>query len=188
MANRKKRPVAPVQQQTDHSGGITPENMQMLQEMQAMRNHERIVAQEAQNKQHDPEMSPYGEANGTDVQIDQLTIIGDKEVKEAMEILQKYKNCKANLEARIVENEEWFKMQHWEVMRKDKNRERVEPASAWLFNTIINKHADMMDNFPEALILPRERSDEETANMLSSVVPVVLDQNDYEQTYSDCAW
>lgn len=115
-------------------------------------------------------------------------IIGEKQVEEAMETLRKYKECKTNLEKKIIENEEWFKMQHWEILRKREEKERVEPASAWLFNTIINKHADMMDNYPEALILPRERSDEETAKMLSSIIPVVLEQNDYEQTYSDCGW
>lgn len=115
-------------------------------------------------------------------------IIGEKEVEKAMETLRKYKECKSNLERKIIENEEWFKMQHWELLRKKEEKQRVEPASAWLFNTIINKHADMMDNYPEALILPRERSDEETAKILSSIIPVVLEQNDYEQTYSDCGW
>lgn len=115
-------------------------------------------------------------------------IIGEKEVEKAMETLQKYEECKSNLERKIIENEEWFKMQHWELLRKREEKQRVEPASAWLFNTIINKHADMMDNYPEALILPRERSDEETAKILSSIIPVVLEQNDYEQTYSDCGW
>lgn len=114
-------------------------------------------------------------------------IIGEQEIKKAMETLEKYKQGKSNLEKRIVENEEWFKMQHWEMLRKKKPSE-IEPASAWLFNSIINKHADMMDNFPEALILPRERSDEKTAEVLSAVIPVIMEQNDYEQIYSDCGW
>lgn len=119
---------------------------------------------------------------------EQRDIIGEEQVKKAMETLRKYKEGKANLERRIIENEEWFKMQHWELLRAREKKERVEPASAWLFNTIINKHADMMDNYPEALILPRERSDEKTAEVLSSIMPVILEQNDYEQTYSDCGW
>lgn len=187
MANKNKK-VAPVQQQNAMNMGITPENIQMMQEMQQIQKQERIREQEANNKEHAPELSPYGDANGTEPQPDQMQIITDADAKEAMEILRKYKECKTNLEQRIIENEEWFKMQHWEVLRKDKAKERVEPASAWLFNSIINKHADMMDNYPEALILPRERSDEETAKVLSSIVPVILDQNDYEQTYSDCGW
>ena len=41
-------------------------------------------------------------------------------------------------------------------------------SSAWLFNAILNKHADAMDNYPEPVVLPRERSDEESAKVLSS--------------------
>ena len=63
-----------------------------------------------------------------------------------------------------------------------------EPSSAWLFNSILNKHADAMDNYPEPIALPRERDDEESAKALSSVLPVVLEYNEYEQTYSDNWW
>ena len=45
-----------------------------------------------------------------------------------------------------------------------------------------------MDNYPEPVVLPRERSDEESAKVLSSVLPVILEYNDYEQTYSDNWW
>jgi len=42
-----------------------------------------------------------------------------------------------------------------------------------------------MDNFPSPNILPREEGDKAEAEMLSSIIPVVLDQNEFEQTYSD---
>jgi hypothetical protein len=61
----------------------------------------------------------------------------------------------------------------------------VQPTSAWLFNCIANKHADAMDNFPSPNILPREEGDKGEAEKLSSIIPVVLEQNDFEQTYSD---
>lgn len=180
MANSKrtKTKVAPVQQQ-----GITPQNMAMIQQMQDMQaaeNQQKILTQEADNKQHDPDSEQTPDP--------QMIVITDKDVKRAMGILQKYKECKANLEKRIIENEEWFKMQHWPMIQKEQKKDDIRPASAWLFNSIINKHADIMDNFPEALILPRERSDEETAKTLSSVIPVILQQNDYEQVYSDIGW
>lgn len=117
--------------------------------------------------------------------------IGKNEVRKFTDILQKYKHGKANLEARIVENEQWFKMRHWEYMRKkynEKNPDNPEPASAWLFNSIINKHADAMDNYPQPNILPREESDKEVAEQLSAIMPVILEQNDYEQIYSDAWW
>ncbi len=120
--------------------------------------------------------------------------IDKKTVEKAAQTLNEYKRGKAKLEERIVEEERWWKLRHWDVIRgkqnqnRDKAEERPEPTSAWLFNSITNKHADMMDNYPEPNVLPRERSDEKTAEILSSVLPVVLERNEYEDTYSQAAW
>ncbi len=114
--------------------------------------------------------------------------IGKEELGKAVATLTKYKQGKENLESRVVEDEQWWELRHWEVIRKKKNGNAPEPSSAWLFNSILNKHADVMDNYPEPVVLPRERSDEESAKMLSSVLPVILEYNEYEQTYSDNWW
>ena len=111
-------------------------------------------------------------------------VIGKEQIHKANTILQKYKEGKANLERRIVDNEQWYKIRHWECMRK-KDTTEVQPSSAWLFNCIANKHADAMDNFPSPNILPREEGDKGEAEMLTSIIPVILDQNDFEETYSD---
>ncbi len=110
-------------------------------------------------------------------------VIGREQIQIANQTLQKYKEGKANLEKKIVENEQWYKLRHWECMRDQK--QDVQPASAWLFNCIANKHADAMDNFPAPNILPREEGDKGEAEMLTSIVPVILDQCEFEQTYSD---
>ncbi len=116
--------------------------------------------------------------------------IGETEVRRAAEILQTYKRGKSNLESRIVEDELWYKLRHWEVFRKDRDpaHPTPEPTSAWLFNAILNKHADAMDNLPEPIALPREQSDEESAKALSSILPVIFEQNDFEKVYSDAWW
>lgn len=108
--------------------------------------------------------------------------VGEREIAEAAATLEKYKAAKANLERRIIENEKWYRLRHWECMR-DRNEE-IEPASAWLFNCIMNKHADCMDNLPAANVLPREKNDREEAKVLGSIIPVILDQNDFEGVYS----
>ena len=108
-------------------------------------------------------------------------------VQNATKILNSYKRSKANLERRIVENEQWWKMRHWDLIRRKETND-PEPASAWLFNSIANKHADVMDNYPEPCILPREKSDVEAAKLLSSIVPTVLEYNGFEETYSDVWW
>ena len=110
-------------------------------------------------------------------------VIGKKQIQTATSTLNKYKEGKANLEQKIIDNEQWYKLRHWECMRDKK--EDVQPASAWLFNSIANKHADAMDNFPSPNVLPREEGDKAEAEMLTSILPVILDQNDFEETYSD---
>lgn len=112
-------------------------------------------------------------------------IITVKEIREAAQIMQKYKSSKATLEKRIVEDELFWKRCHWQQLR---DKDAPKSASGWLFNSIINKHADAMDNYPEAVMMPREASDEESAKTLSSVVPVVMEQNDFRKTYSDVWW
>ena len=114
-------------------------------------------------------------------------IIGTEEVRDATKILNDYKSCKTNLERRIIENDKWWKMQHWGLIKKT-NSTDPEPASAWLFNCIANKHADAMDSYPEPCILPREKSDKKSAELLSKIIPVLLEYNDFEKVYSDAWW
>ena len=109
--------------------------------------------------------------------------IGKEQVQKARQTLMKYKEGKANLEQKIIESEQWYKLRNWECMRKSQKSEQVEPVSGWLFNSIANKHADAMDNFPSPNILPREEGDKGEAEMLSSIIPVILEQNNFEETY-----
>lgn len=110
-------------------------------------------------------------------------IIGETQVQKAYQTMLEYKEGKSNLEQRIVENEQWYKLRHWDYLDNKKNN--TAPTSAWLFNCIANKHADAMDNFPSPNILPREEGDKPQAEMLTAILPVILEQDNFEQTYSD---
>ena len=114
--------------------------------------------------------------------------IGAEEVARAEQILQKYKVGKAALDQRLVDNELWFRMGHWKNYQNPMMEGKPQPSSGWLFNSSANKHADAMDNYPAPNVLPRAPDDEQTARVLSSVLPVVLEQADYEQVYSDTWW
>jgi hypothetical protein len=135
--------------------------------------------------------------NETEVVIDKVPeqinvpapiLIGKDQIRKAVETLKDYKKGKTNLETRIVENEQWYKIRHWEQTKGEKNTNDPEPTSAWLFNSIANKHADAMDNYPEPSVLPREASDKNDAKILSDIIPVVLERNEFEQTYNDVWW
>ncbi len=111
-------------------------------------------------------------------------VIGLKQIKNAYKTLLLYKEGKRSLEERIIENEEWYKLRcGCSVGGAVKSQN-----SAWLFNSIINKHADAMDCFPEPNVLAREKDDEEQAKLFSDILPVILEQCGFEQTYSDAWW
>jgi len=161
---------------------------QVMAEIQALDQKTKEVEQEALNKEHDQEIT----ANNNPVSGG---VIGKKEIEEAYQTLLKYKEYKADIEERFISNERIWKMEHWEVSEEHEfgNRgkdslSRIKPRSAHLFNTILNKHADAMDNRPDANILPRSKDDEETAKQLSEIIPVILEQNDFDKTYSDLEW
>lgn len=112
--------------------------------------------------------------------------IGPDEIAEAERLLREYKSGKSMLEARIKEDDKWWRMRHFDAM----NREDfgAQYPSAWLFNSIMGKHAAMMENYPEPNILPREQGDEQEAQTLSSIVPVIMEMNDFKETYSQVMW
>lgn len=111
---------------------------------------------------------------------------------EAQDILMEYKRGKVNLEKRIQECERWWKLRHWEIAEASGgpsgNPNDPQPKSAWLFNVIMGKQADAIEAYPEPFVLPREQLDKEEASRLTSILPVVMEQNDFEETYSANAW
>lgn len=113
---------------------------------------------------------------------------GTIDLKVANELLRTYKEGKQELESRIVENEEWYRLRHWDYIKGGRKGIDVEAKTAWLFNSIFNKHADAMDNYPEPNILPRERGDIQEAENLTKIVPLIIEYNDFEKTYSDAWW
>ena len=114
--------------------------------------------------------------------------IGLAQIRAAMETLKKYKAGKSALETRVIACEQWWKLQHWQEMSPSGNPYDPQWRSAWLFNVIMGKHADAVAAFPEPAIRPREPDDREEAAMLTSIVPVILEQNDFEEVYSDSCW
>ena len=113
--------------------------------------------------------------------------IGKAQIEEAKNILRKYKSGKQSLDERIVSEEEFWKLRQWRILTNDPD-DKTKPTSAWMFNTIVNKHADVMDSYPELKFLAREKSDEESADLLTKIAPVLLAQNDFEGTYADNNW
>ena len=117
-----------------------------------------------------------------------VPVIGERELRRAADILRRYKQGKQNLERRIIADEDWWKLRQWRQFADKGNPNDDRPASGWLFNVIMGKHADAIAAYPGPNIRPREPDDRMEAQMLSSILPCILEQNDFEEVYSDTCW
>lgn len=106
-----------------------------------------------------------------------------KDAETALEKLKEYKRGKTSIDQKATENQEWWRLRHWAQIKGAKNDSARHIGSAWTFNSLINKHADIMDSFPKPNVLAREAEDEEEAKALSKILPVILEENDYEDVY-----
>ena len=110
-------------------------------------------------------------------------------LQEFTRILQRYKAGKASIERRAVAAENWWKLRNSAEERKvSEGTGGFQAVSGWLHNVIVSKHADAMESYPEPVILPREPEDRQEAALLKKIIPVILEQSDFEKTWSDCMW
>lgn len=117
--------------------------------------------------------------------------IGPEQLKRFIQVLQKYKAGKSQTESRILASENWWKLRNTIEEQKLTNiggDGGFTATSGWLHNVIVSKHADAMEAYPEPNILPREEDDKGEAKKLSAIIPCVLEQNQFEATYSDTMW
>lgn len=110
------------------------------------------------------------------------TPINEASISKATELLQTYRAGKVRLEARIIENEDFWKKRQYDIFREP--GEEFVPASAWLWNCIENKHAQLVEAYPAFNILPRQSDDVAEAKVLSTILPIVLKQAGYPNTYN----
>lgn len=130
-------------------------------------------------------------ANNTNAAATAAAKIGENQIRTAQDTLRKYKQGKARLEKRIIENEQYWKLRHWQQMKKEGqggNGSDPEPASGWLVNVVLNRHADAMDSYPEPNFLPRAADDREEADRLKKIVPVILKRTGFKRVWSGNWW
>lgn len=129
-----------------------------------------MLEQTAKKKQAQAQMKP---------KIDSRT------VQKASEILRKYKDGKANLEKKIIANEQFWKLRQWKYIDGGQSD---SPSTAWLWSCIQSRYSDAMDSYPTCNFQPRQSDDKAEATKLSAIVPIIFEQNRYEEVYSNLVW
>lgn len=137
-----------------------------------------------------PRAVPVQQSTPVDPAAPKVKPIGKEQVKKFLKVLQGYKAGKVQTEKRIVSSENWWKLRNITDAQKDADAGDTgfKSRSSWLHNVIVSKHADAVEAYPEPNILPREGDDKPEANRLSAIIPCVLEQNRFEQTYSETMW
>ncbi|MBE6583634.1 MAG: hypothetical protein E7649_01445 [Ruminococcaceae bacterium] len=109
--------------------------------------------------------------------MENTKITNTPDISVATRVLASYKRAKRDIEEKLKrEREVWHSIYS-----------SGEPCS-WIFNSIVNKHADVIDSIPKCTCLPREKRDEHSAEELSKIIPVITQRCNFEQTYSDNSW
>ncbi len=114
--------------------------------------------------------------------------LSKEETALMLDAFKAYRNAKERADRNVIENENWFKGNHWQYIVGSTQDASYRPSGSYLLNGVWNRHAEAMDNFPQPLILEREAGDRERAQTLSKIVPMVLQKNGFRETYSDIWW
>ena len=122
-------------------------------------------------------------------QTEQAKPLSKDEVSAMLAAFKTYREAKQAKDRNVIENEDWFKGEHWKyISGSDKNARSFRPAGSYLLNGIWHRHAEAMDNFPQPYLLEREKGDRKMAEELSKVVPLILEKNGFKSVYSDTWW
>lgn len=115
--------------------------------------------------------------------------IGKEQVEQFRRVLERYSAGLRQTRSRIISSENWWKLRNAsEEQRQDREDGGFRSVSGWLHNVIVSKHADLVEGYPEPVLLPREEGDRAEARILSAIIPCILEQNQFETVWSDAMW
>ena len=168
---------------------MSEEQLESLQHGQTAEAHDAFLLGQRMGAESLLEMSGesiHGRGAGEDGRL-----MSRERLNSATNTLLRYRAGKSSVNKRIVSAQQWWKLKNWEQIKLERGTQGAteDPSNTgWLWNCIVGKHADMIDCYPEPIILPRMQDDKEEARKLSKIIPVVLEMNDFEETYNGVMW
>lgn len=98
-------------------------------------------------------------------------------------IYNEYKQAYESEWNRLTENEKVYHGDHWSGVASEGNE--PQPVTPIIFSTIENIKADLMDEFPEAVIVPESTADEIVGKILTRVVAQNHEAFDYQLEFTN---
>lgn len=124
-------------------------------------------------------------------QEEDLGIITKEHIHKAELDLMVYRSGKESVERRVIASQEWWKLRNAEMQQIErgiKGPQAIQSSTLWLWCAIVNAHAVLESNMPEAMFQPREKNDEEEAKKLSDIIPVIMERNNFRRVYNKELW
>ena len=169
---------------------MSDEQLESLQHGQSAEAHDAFMLGQRMGAESLLEM--HGETlPGKGTGTDEGRLMNKERLNSATNTLLRYRAGKSSVNKRVVSAQQWWKLKNWEQIKLERGTEGAtsDPSNTgWLWNCIVGKHADMIDCYPEPIILPRMADDKEEARKLCKIIPVVLEINDFEETYNAVMW
>ena len=104
-------------------------------------------------------------------------------VSAVQALYDEYKTAYQSEWDRLTANEKMYHGDHWSDVASSGNE--PQPVTPIIFSTIENIRADLMDEYPEAVITPESTVDETIGKILTRVVAQNHEAIDYALEYSD---
>ena len=104
-------------------------------------------------------------------------------VSAIQSLYDEYKTAYKDEWDRLTANEKMYHGDHWSDTGSGSNE--PQPVMPIIFSTVENIQADLMDEYPEAVITPESSNDEKIGKILTRVVAQNHDACDYLYEYND---
>jgi hypothetical protein len=108
-------------------------------------------------------------------------LTGEEFISQAYTLFDEFRQAYESEWTRLNKNESYYLGQHWDNMTTE--TDDPQPMTPVIFSTVENLEADMVDNYPEAIIRPEAPEDQEIAEIISALIKQNHDAAHYQEEY-----
>ena len=103
-------------------------------------------------------------------------------VHEAYALFEEFRAATESYRAKCRDNEAFWRTNHWhDTPAREENE--PQPVTPSMFSTLESVLADLMDHYPDAVLLGEEPRDDKTAECLTQLLRFVLKRRNYRRVY-----
>jgi len=104
-------------------------------------------------------------------------------IKKAYDLFDEFYSGTLEFRRKCIDNEEFYRANHWANIPSKAGE--PQPVTPVLFSTIESILGDIMDSYPEPVILGEEEQDETVASDVNDIVNYIIKRRRYKSVYRD---